>query len=81
MGPAILVTLGGLLLLAAVHVVRFGRTWPVLLLVIGLIKVLQSNASSAGHLQPPPAPPTGSAQTPPPAPPAEGEVSGEVGHV
>lgn len=78
MAPAILVTLGGLLLLAAVHVVRFGRTWPVLLLVIGLIKVLQSNASSAGHLQPPPA---GSAQTPPPAPPAEGEVSGEVGHV
>ncbi|HKC69965.1 MAG TPA: B-box zinc finger protein, partial [Terriglobales bacterium] len=53
MAPAILVTLGGLLLLAAVHVVRFGRTWPVLLLVIGLIKVLQSNASSAGHLQPP----------------------------
>ncbi|HEY6936001.1 MAG TPA: DUF5668 domain-containing protein, partial [Terriglobales bacterium] len=77
MGPAVLVTLGGLLLLAAVHVVRFGRTWPVLLLVIGLIKVLQSNASSAGHLQPPP----GGAQAPPPAPPAEGEVSGEVGHV
>jgi len=79
MAPAILVTLGGLLLLAAVHVVRFGRTWPVLLLVIGLIKVLQSNASSAGHLQPPP---TGGAQAPPPpAPPAGGEVSGEVGHV
>jgi hypothetical protein len=79
MAPAILVTLGGLLLLAAVHVVRFGRTWPVLLLVIGLIKVLQSNASSAGHLQPPP---TGGAQAPPPpAPPAKGEVSGEVGHV
>ncbi|HYL94933.1 MAG TPA: B-box zinc finger protein [Terriglobales bacterium] len=78
MAPVILVTLGGLLLLSAVHVARFGRTWPVLLLVIGLIKVLQSNASSSGHLQPPP---TGSAQTPPPAPPAEGEVTGEVGHV
>jgi hypothetical protein len=78
MGPALLVTVGGLWLLSAVHVVSFGHTWPVLLLVIGLIKVLQSNASTTGHLQPPPA---GGGQTPPPGPPAEGEVSGEVGHV
>jgi hypothetical protein len=75
------VTLGGLLLLSAVHVVSFGRTWPVLLLVIGLIKVLQSNAPTSGHMEPP-VPPAGGAQTPPPAPPpAGGEVSGEVGHV
>ncbi|HEV2114462.1 MAG TPA: DUF5668 domain-containing protein [Terriglobales bacterium] len=82
MGPAILVTLGGLFLLSAVDVVSFGRTWPVLLLVIGLIKVLQSNAPTTGHMQPPPPPPAGGAQAPPPPPPpAEGEVSGEVSHV
>lgn len=77
MGPAVLVTLGGLLLLSAVHVVSFGRTWPVLLLVIGLIKVLQSNAPTTGHMSPP----EGGVQTPPPPSPAGGEVSGEVGHV
>jgi len=80
MGPAILVTLGGLLLLESVHVASFGRTWPILLLVIGLIKVLQSNASRSGQMQPP-APPAGGAQTPPPPASPAGEVSGEVGHV
>jgi hypothetical protein len=78
MGPAILVTLGGLLLISAVHVVSFGRTWPILLLVIGLIKVLQSNAPTTGHT--PPAPPAGTEQTPPAAP-AGGEVGREVGNV
>ncbi|MGE5204517.1 MAG: LiaI-LiaF-like domain-containing protein [Chlamydiota bacterium] len=80
MGPAVLVTIGGLLLLEAVHVASFGRTWPILLLVIGLIKVLQSNASRSGQIQPP-APPAGGSETPPPPSPAGGEVSGEVGHV
>ena len=81
MGPAILVTLGGLFLLEAVHVVGFGRTWPVLLLVIGLVKVLQSNASSSGHVEPP-APPSGTQPAPPSAPPpASGEVGREVGNV
>ena len=80
MGPAVLVTVGGLLLLEAVHVASFGRTWPILLLVIGLIKVLQSNAPRSGQMQPP-SPSAGGAQTPPPPPPAGGEVSGEVGHV
>jgi hypothetical protein len=90
MGPAILVTLGGLLLIAAVHVVRFGRTWPILLLVIGLVKVLQSNAPTTGHMQAPPTAPAGTGPTPPPPagsgeapppPPSSAEVSGEVGHV
>ena len=77
MGPAFLVTLGGLWLLSALHGPNFGRTWPVLLLVIGLIKVLQSNAPTSGHMEASP-PPAGGAQAPPPA---GGEVSGEVGHV
>ncbi len=80
MGPAILVTLGALLLLSAVHVVSFDRTWPILLLVIGLVKVLQSNAPTTGHMESPPRPPASSTQAPP-APPAGGEVSGEAGHV
>lgn len=80
MGPAFLVTLGGLWLLSALHGPSFGRTWPVLLLVIGLIKVLQSNAPTTGHLQAPP-PAAGGTQPPPPAPPAGGEMGGEVGNV
>jgi hypothetical protein len=50
MGPAILVTLGVLLLLGELHVVAFDYTWPVLLIVIGIVKVLQSNASMEGHV-------------------------------
>ena len=46
MGPAILVVLGVLFLID--HIVSFGRTWPALLIVIGLIKVYQGNASERG---------------------------------
>lgn len=81
MGPAILVTVGALWLLSALHGPNFGHTWPVLLLVIGLIKVLQSNAPTTGHVETRP-PAAGGTQTPPPpAPPAGGEVGGEVGNV
>jgi hypothetical protein len=50
MGPAVLVTLGVLFLLETQDVISFGRTWPVLLVVIGLIKVFQGSASTAGHV-------------------------------
>jgi hypothetical protein len=53
MGPAILVTLGVLLLMSEMHVVGFDYTWPVLLIVIGVVKVLQGNASTYGHAQQP----------------------------
>ncbi len=67
MGPTVLVTLGVLFLLQELHVVLFNRTWPILLIVIGLVKVLSSAASSQGHIlfgsQPlPPGPPS----SPPP---------------
>jgi Domain of unknown function (DUF5668)/B-box zinc finger len=52
MGPAILVTLGVLFLLNNITPVGFGRTWPAILLVIGVVKLLQSNASTAGHVGP-----------------------------
>jgi len=82
MGPAILVTLGILLLLNEFHTVSFDYTWPVLLIVIGVVKVLQSNASMEGHTGPyvaypgyPVAPP---AATPPVAPPPAGSNQGQV---
>jgi hypothetical protein len=66
LGPAIMVTIGTLFLLQSLNVVEFDRTWPAILLVIGVVKLLQSNASSAGHIgtfQPPPS------VVAPPAPP------------
>ena len=57
MGPAILVTLGVLFLLDNISNVDFGKTWPAILLVIGVVKLMQSNASYDGHVGPlPPGP-------------------------
>jgi Domain of unknown function (DUF5668) len=88
MGPAVLITLGVLFLLdQVVHVywMEFGRTWPALLIVIGLVMFLQHNAPATGHvpreyreyIPAPPAPQAAPWQPPqqqqqwhPPAPPA-----------
>jgi TM2 domain-containing membrane protein YozV len=84
MWPAIMVTVGVLFLLDNLHGPGFERTWPLILLVIGAVKLLQSNASDAGHHGGPPVlpPPAGTA---PPAVPVEsqgqGEPSSEVNHV
>jgi Domain of unknown function (DUF5668) len=65
MGPAILITLGVLILLSQTGVAEFNRTWPVILIVIGAIKILQSSASTESHVSryplqgPPQGPPTG----------------------
>src|SRR5579864_900235 len=85
MGPAMLITLGVLFLLDSVSRVGFGRTWPAILLVIGVVKLMQSNASSSGHIGPaPPVTPPYVPNTPPPPavngtlqnpePPSSGEV-------
>jgi TM2 domain-containing membrane protein YozV len=85
MWPAIMVTLGVLFLVDNLHGPSFERTWPLLLLVIGGVKLLQSNASEAGHIGGPgalpPSPPAAPGTIAPPA--AEGSVqpSGEVNHV
>jgi hypothetical protein len=52
MAPAVLITLGVLFLLDTLHVPRasFHNTWPVLFIVIGLVKVLQGNAPTEGHV-------------------------------
>jgi hypothetical protein len=71
MGPSILITLGVLFLLdnLGVRGFDFDRTWPVILLVIGLVKILQSTGPTVGHIEVGNAPPAM-----PPVPPPAGEV-------
>lgn len=70
MGPAILLTLGFQFLLDSMGVIRFGRTLPLLLVVIGLVKIFQSTAGPGPLDGPVPPSPGG---TPP-----SGFVSGDV---
>jgi len=51
-GPAMMITLGLLFILENLNLADFGRTWPLLLIVIGGLKVLQSSAPITGHRQP-----------------------------
>jgi hypothetical protein len=66
MGPAMLITIGVLFLLDSASHVSFGRTWPAILLVIGVVKLIQSNASTQGHVGPLPPGPGYPPSTPPP---------------
>jgi len=91
-GPAVLVTIGVLFLLETLGHLGFGRTWPILLLVIGAIQLFQHSASNEGHIgavlpgqavptapgvtSPPPSTPPPA----PPVPPAASTGSGEVSH-
>jgi hypothetical protein len=53
MGPAVLITLGVLFLLAQVtsnYWLNFDRTWPALLIVIGLVLFLRHSAPMNGHV-------------------------------
>jgi hypothetical protein len=50
MGPVVLITLGALFLLPRLGVpFSFGDLWPVLLVVIGLVKLAEAMASTEGH--------------------------------
>ena len=78
MAPAILITLGVLFMLHEFHVAGFGRTWPIVLIVIGLVKVLASSASKEGHVDGvavAPLPPAGTPQS------GQDTKPGEVDHV
>jgi len=90
MGPAILITVGVLFLLDNVSRIGFHRTWPAILLVIGVVKLMQSNATGDGHIGPlpPGIPGMGIPGVPPVAPPPQAPPSpeqsassGEVNHV
>jgi len=50
MGPAVVLTLGFLFLFESLGRVGFERTWPVILLVIGGVRLLQGSVSQAGHV-------------------------------
>jgi hypothetical protein len=52
MGPAVLITLGLLFLLANLPEYPFERTWPILLIVIGAIKVLGYALPGREHRNP-----------------------------
>lgn len=66
MGPAMLLTTGVLFLLMSLNIAGLNKTWPVFILVVGGVKLLQSNASMEGHIQP--QPPTLPSAGPPPGP-------------
>lgn len=74
-GPAIVITIGVLLLLHQLHggTLDFGNTWPVILVVVGFLYLASSMASKQGHLEPPAALPAATpvapADTATPAPP------------
>lgn len=52
MGPAIVFTIGVLFLLDNLDVGNLGfhRTWPLILLVVGAVKLMQGSASTEGHV-------------------------------
>jgi len=53
MGPAILITVGVLFLLAQatdLYWLSFHKTWPALLIVIGLVLFLERNVPATGHI-------------------------------
>jgi hypothetical protein len=94
MGPAMVLTTGILFLLHSMGVADLDRTWPAWILVVGIVKLLQSSASSVGHVGPlppgpatplPPSPPPSSSDAPPTNPsltnPGETSSSGEVRNV
>lgn len=85
MGGVVMMTVGVLFLLGNFHVhdLDFDHTWPLILISIGVVLMLQRTASTEGHVQPSsvspfPMPPM------PPIPPMPGTQSSaptsEVGH-
>ncbi len=50
MGPVILITLGVLFLIGEYSGrYSFNELWPIILIVIGAVKILESTASTEGH--------------------------------
>jgi hypothetical protein len=83
MGPAMVLTTGFLFLFHSMNIADLDRTWPAWILVVGIVKLLQSSASSTGHVGPlPPGPPTAAPPPPPPSTSNPGPTSsGEVHNV
>ena len=84
MGPVMLFTIGFLLLLSSMEIAGFHRTWPVILLAVGAVKLFERSGGNPGV----PAPPLGGVLPPrdvppppaPPAPPEAPSAPSEVNH-
>jgi hypothetical protein len=63
-GPIVMITVGVLFTIDRFAGLSFGQTWPVLLIVIGLLKLLGGRRPRLNNYYAPP---------PPPPPPAPGE--------
>jgi len=77
MGPAVIITIGILFLLNEMSGgnFSFGNTYPMILIVIGVISLASAASSSEGHVSgvvPPQAP-----MAPPAAPPAPNQFPGQ----
>jgi hypothetical protein len=72
-GPAVLITVGILFLLEQMRgdYFSFHNTWPVILVVLGLVSLASSLAPMDGHIVT--APPVGPETPPPPAGPLPGQ--------
>ncbi len=85
MGPVLVFTTGILFLFHTMDIADLDRTWPAWILAVGIVKLLQSSASSVGHVGPLPAAPPTAAPLPPPPPtpsnPGPTSSSGEVHNV
>jgi hypothetical protein len=68
-GPITLITLGSLFALQNFTRFGFDQTWPVLLIVFGLLSLLQRGAAPPRMTQMPPFPPTPPPVVPPIVPP------------
>jgi hypothetical protein len=81
MGPALVTVTGLLFLLQSVNIVDIDRTWPTWLLVVGVVKLMQSTASSLGHVGPLPPGPGPMPPPPPQDPPSTIDPSSSAGEV
>ncbi len=74
-GPVLLVTLGILFLIQTLRGPDFGHTWPVVLLVVGVIKLMERGYLGGPHPAPPIGPTLDSTAS---TPPSSTEVNSEV---
>jgi hypothetical protein len=60
-GPVVLITVGALFALHQAGSISFARTWPLIIIVVGLIKLMERllTPQVAPYLQQPPFPPAG----------------------
>ena len=55
-GPILLITIGTLFVWEQANVISFTRTWPLILIVLGILRLLERIASPGIYPTPPPPP-------------------------